>query len=56
MVNYLYAPEAIEGNVEAYVQTGRIAASADVRVLSKHLVEPPEASAEDAGAGIAFFP
>jgi hypothetical protein len=48
MVNYLYEPDAIEGNVEAYVQTGRIAASAEVRVLSKYLVEPPEASADDA--------
>jgi len=47
MVNYLYEPDAIEGNVEAYVQTGRIAASAEVRVLSKYLVEPPEASAAD---------
>ena len=31
MVNYLYEPEAIEGQVEAYVATGKIHASASVR-------------------------
>jgi malonyl-CoA decarboxylase len=35
MVNYLYDPEEIENNVEAYSNDGRIAASASVRRLAK---------------------
>ena len=35
MVNYLYNPEEIEGNVEAFGSDGRIAASASVRRLAR---------------------
>jgi malonyl-CoA decarboxylase len=35
MVNYLYDPEEIENNVEAYSNDGRIAASASVRRLAR---------------------
>ena len=35
MVNYLYDPDEIEGNVEAFVGEGRIAATAAVRRLAK---------------------
>jgi len=34
MVNYLYDPDEIEENVEAYVGSGRIATSAAVRRLA----------------------
>jgi malonyl-CoA decarboxylase len=35
MVNYLYDPEAIEENVEAFVGEGRVAASASLRRLAR---------------------
>jgi len=36
MVNYVYNPEEIEGNVEAFGSDGRIAASASVRRQARH--------------------
>ncbi|CAA7617230.1 Malonyl-CoA decarboxylase [Magnetospirillum sp. LM-5] len=35
MVNYLYKPDEIEANHEAYVGTGRVAVSGEVRALAK---------------------
>jgi malonyl-CoA decarboxylase len=37
MVNYLYAPESIEDNVENFVRSGHIAAKADLRVKAKQV-------------------
>jgi len=36
MVNYLYNPDQIEGNVEAFGSDGTIAESASVRRLARH--------------------
>ena len=36
MVNYLYDPDDIEENVEAFARDARIAASSAVKRLAKH--------------------